>query len=205
MGSFNVAWPLSFTYVIYDLPLEAHCQKKKTRFLSFISSSSSLPSEVKGTLWRSFLCYFILFFSFCRIILFHLALFRCPLHHLSPRRRTLLMIEISQGVKDLSLSSLLHCLSGQETVIAQTRTQMLWMFANSFPPPAPGRRLAFSVAMTTWCHICVRPPLATTQGTSKPPLNKLGKIFFSSFLPPPFFLISDSRRWNPAVSITGPY
>lgn len=62
MGSFNVTWPLSFTYVICDLPLEAHCQKKKTWFLSFIPSTSSLPSEVKGTLWRSCLCYFILFF-----------------------------------------------------------------------------------------------------------------------------------------------
>lgn len=49
------------------------------------------------------------------------------LHHLSPSPRALLMIEISQGVRDLSQSGLLHCLSGHESVSAQTRTDMPWL------------------------------------------------------------------------------
>lgn len=100
-------------------------KKKKTQFLSFIPSSSFLPSEVKGTLWRSCSCFFFFFLPYHPLSFSSLSL--PSLHHLSPRPCTLLMIEISQVVKGLSELGLLRCSSGHESVSVQTRTQLLWL------------------------------------------------------------------------------
>lgn len=104
------------------------------------------------------------------------------LHHLSPRPRALLMIEISQGVRDSSQSGLSRCLSGRDRVSAQTRTRQ--SPESSHPTSSTWLIPDFltSAAMITRCRICAGPPSATTPGTSKEPLNKTCQdIFFYFF------------------------
>lgn len=76
LGSFNVTWPLSFTYVIYDLPPNTRCQKEKDPISLFHSLLLFPPLWSQGQALKIPLVFS--FFSFCHIILFHLALFRCP-------------------------------------------------------------------------------------------------------------------------------
>lgn len=136
---------------------------------------------------------------------------RCPLHHLSPRPRALLMIEISQGVKELSQSGLLHCLPGPESV-SQTRTQMWWtskvvwkVRPKSLVPTSSAWPIPDLVsgnddinAKSVWDH-------HWPQLWGLPKHLSINLPSFSFPFLPPYSLISNSRRWNPAVSITGPY
>lgn len=191
MASFNVTWPLSFTYVIYDLPLEAHCQKKKTRFLSFIPSSSSLPSEVKGTLWRSCLCYFILFFLSSSFIQLSFAALSPSFIASSPR---------PANDRDFTGCQRLVIIRPLALFVwpreCQTGAQMPWLSKvlwENVPnlciaPPARGWFLTFSVAMITRCQICVGPP-STQQlrGLKKHLSINLPSFSFSFLSPPPLF------------------